>query len=241
MDPYAHTKKTRTKPIRNADGILIRKDGRPDMRSQSSAANLRKVHARKEESKDGDRGFTPTSSLQHTMSAGPETPSPTHVQPSGGDLAANVQKKHSNIMGKMFPGGVDEGRKEQNLARIAFEDEQGHTAEPRGHVNHQHHFHQHHNSEGRSRHIKRERREERATESPDDGDVDMDRAEHADDEGQTPSDRSDHSVQYQDAAAHEQQHSPPAPKGSAIQAEVQSTADTTQTLAASAETTAQAA
>lgn len=41
-------KKTRTKPIRNAEGILIRKDGRPDMRSVSSANNLRKVHAKKE-------------------------------------------------------------------------------------------------------------------------------------------------------------------------------------------------
>jgi hypothetical protein len=48
-DPYAHTKKTRTKPVRNADGVLIRKDGRPDMRSHSSAANLRKVHAKKEQ------------------------------------------------------------------------------------------------------------------------------------------------------------------------------------------------
>lgn len=52
-DPYAHTKKTRQKPIRNSDGILIRKDGRPDMRSQSSAANLRKVHARKEGYREG--------------------------------------------------------------------------------------------------------------------------------------------------------------------------------------------
>ena len=41
-------KKTRTKPIRNAEGILIRKDGRPDMRSVSSANNLPKVHAKKE-------------------------------------------------------------------------------------------------------------------------------------------------------------------------------------------------
>lgn len=53
-DPYAHTKKQRQKPTRNADGILIRKDGRPDMRSQSSAANLRKVHARKEEERQRD-------------------------------------------------------------------------------------------------------------------------------------------------------------------------------------------
>lgn len=42
------SKKTRTKPIRNADGVLIRKDGRPDMRSVSSAMNLKKVHAKKE-------------------------------------------------------------------------------------------------------------------------------------------------------------------------------------------------
>lgn len=57
QDPYAASadgaqsssgKKTRTKPIRNAEGILIRKDGRPDMRSVSSANNLRKVHAKKE-------------------------------------------------------------------------------------------------------------------------------------------------------------------------------------------------
>lgn len=47
-DPFAHTKKTRTKPIRNSDGVLIRKDGQPDMRSHSSAANLRKVHLRKD-------------------------------------------------------------------------------------------------------------------------------------------------------------------------------------------------
>ena len=47
-DPFAHTKRTRTKPIRNSDGVLIRKDGQPDMRSHSSAANLRKVHLRKD-------------------------------------------------------------------------------------------------------------------------------------------------------------------------------------------------
>ncbi|EKG09468.1 hypothetical protein MPH_13493 [Macrophomina phaseolina MS6] len=45
---YVRAKKTRTKPVRNADGILIRKDGRPDMRSQSSATNLRTFCAQKE-------------------------------------------------------------------------------------------------------------------------------------------------------------------------------------------------
>ena len=54
-------KKTRTKPIRNAEGVLIRKDGRPDMRSVSSANNLRKVHAKKEAERAEVEGRTPTS------------------------------------------------------------------------------------------------------------------------------------------------------------------------------------
>lgn len=39
---------TRTKPIRNSDGVLIRKDGRPDMRSVRSANNLRKPYVKDE-------------------------------------------------------------------------------------------------------------------------------------------------------------------------------------------------
>ncbi|RMY73656.1 hypothetical protein D0862_14255 [Hortaea werneckii] len=54
-------KRSRTKPIRNAEGILIRKDGRPDMRSVSSANNLRKVHAKKEAERAELGGRTPTS------------------------------------------------------------------------------------------------------------------------------------------------------------------------------------
>ncbi|KAK4560751.1 hypothetical protein LTR86_005330 [Recurvomyces mirabilis] len=54
-------KKSRTKPIRNADGVLIRKDGRPDMRSVSSANNLRKVHAKREAERAEADGKTPTS------------------------------------------------------------------------------------------------------------------------------------------------------------------------------------
>ena len=52
-------KKTRTRPIRNAEGVLVRKDGRPDMRSVSSAANLRKVHAKKEAERAEQEGRTP--------------------------------------------------------------------------------------------------------------------------------------------------------------------------------------
>ncbi|KAF2187096.1 hypothetical protein K469DRAFT_705651 [Zopfia rhizophila CBS 207.26] len=226
-DPYAHTKKTRTKPIRNADGILIRKDGRPDMRSQSSAANLRKVHARKEEQKSTDRSFTPTSglstNLHHTTNMGAETPSPTGVVPGGQDATASAQKKHAMIMNKMFPHGIDESRREHDYARQVFESDQGHTAHPRGH---------HHE-------IKREHFEERRvvdSQSPNeaatDGDVDMDRAEdHADDEGQTPSDRSDNSgreSQYHDANTHEEEKGNEEAKENGVQ--VQGTGETSQTI-----------
>ncbi|KAF2785470.1 hypothetical protein K505DRAFT_344604, partial [Melanomma pulvis-pyrius CBS 109.77] len=181
MDPYAHTKKTRTKPIRNADGILIRKDGRPDMRSQSSAANLRKVHARKEELKEGERGYSPGFR---------ETPSPTSFMPPGHDLTASVQKKHSFVMNKMFPRGVEASRKAEDNARKVLEEESG-QAHARGH-------HHHHHD------IKREMADDShlasQSQSPNDGDVDMD---HADDEGQTPSDNSGQESQYHDATNNE--------------------------------------
>ena len=59
--PNSASKKSRSKPVRNSDGVLIRKDGRPDMRSVSSANNLRKVHAKKEAERAELEGRTPTS------------------------------------------------------------------------------------------------------------------------------------------------------------------------------------
>lgn len=259
-DPYAHTKKTRTKPIRNADGILIRKDGRPDMRSQSSAANLRKVHARKEDPdrKDSEQPYTPTSGLHHSASMGTETPSPTNYLPAGHDLTNSVQKKHNAIMGKMFPGGIDESRKDHDYASKVFDEGQDHTAHPRS----QHHHHSHHQpvqpvfrpnvEEGRPLHIKKEQVERTlGSQSPDDGDVDMDRAEHADDEGQTPSERSENSAQYHDAnTSNHQECTVPAPtqaqaptengtQGSAPMSMPTATAESIQTV--QAEATLQAA
>lgn len=118
-DPYAHTKKTRTKPIRNAEGILIRKDGRPDMRSQSSAANLRKVHAKKEEAKAAQRQFTPTSSLATSRpnTMGVDTPSPTAGAEGAGP---STQHKHQLIMKQMFPHGVDEARARHDYSKQLF-------------------------------------------------------------------------------------------------------------------------
>ncbi|KAF1949453.1 hypothetical protein CC80DRAFT_529432 [Byssothecium circinans] len=184
-DPYAHTKKTRTKPIRNADGVLIRKDGRPDMRSQSSAANLRKVHAKREDGGSPEPGFTPSN--MHS-SVGAETPSPTTY---GGvqDLSASVAKRHSLVLNKMFPEGLEKSRQEHDYARKVFEDNQDHAAHRRA----QTHHHIQHDQETNSRPLNI-KREQANTDSPRDGDIHMDHPEdHADDEGQTPGGQTDNS------------------------------------------------
>ncbi|KAF1833046.1 hypothetical protein BDW02DRAFT_570455 [Decorospora gaudefroyi] len=126
-DLYGSAKRTRTKPIRNADGVLIRKDGRPDMRSQSSAANLRKVHARKDgEASHSPTAFTPTN-LQYATSAdnNPDSPSPSTY---AADPAAS--EKHNAIMGKMFPTGIDASRKQHDYSRQVFEEDRDHTMHP---------------------------------------------------------------------------------------------------------------
>lgn len=127
-DPYLHTKRTRSKPTRNADGILIRKDGRPDMRSQSSAANLRKVHARKEEDQTSHSpsSATPTSIQCTTSLDVPNTPSPDESDHTG-EVTSNVQRKHIAIMGKIFPKGLDTSQKQRNYAHRIFEEDQDHS------------------------------------------------------------------------------------------------------------------
>jgi hypothetical protein len=201
-DPYSHTKKTRTKPIRNADGVLIRKDGRPDMRSQSSAANLRKVHARKEgdlSAQGSPTGFTPTN-LQHAASVdGPESPSPSG---DNQDAPSSVQRKHNAIMGKMFPSGLDESRRQNDYAQQVFEDDRDHTAHPRT----QNHHHAAHVIKLKK--IKKEKTEQDKTvnDSPDDGDVDMDRIEeheHTERDQQTPDEH------FHDASTGEQSDAQP--------------------------------
>ncbi|KAG9188443.1 hypothetical protein G6011_02366 [Alternaria panax] len=187
-DPYGSGKKTRTKPIRNADGVLIRKDGRPDMRSQSSAANLRKVHERK----DGQASHSPTCSsftpanLQYAASAhAPDTPSP-----SGYAADLNATDKHNAIMGKIFPDGIDAARKKQDYTRQVFEENRDHTV----HVRSQ-------NSgptiktavQIKKEQVDRNRISETRSPQERDVDVDMDMdgtEDHADDERQTPDESS---------------------------------------------------
>lgn len=258
-DPYAHTKKTRTKPIRNADGVLIRKDGRPDMRSQSSAANLRKVHSRtggSENPENHEREFTP--SQQPTRNGSAEVSSTVGGSPSRQDVTPSVRKKHDNVMSKMFPDGVEEARKELDYAHKVFDENDDHTAHPRTqqqhhHHNHNHHLHhqqQHREAEGRPLEIKRESHEERRfakTQSPGSEDVDMDRPEdHADDEGQTPggqSDNSSHDTHYRErhsemqpaaADSRSEPSSNPAPAShTAVESSATLAASSTSTIAAS--------
>ncbi|KAF3040646.1 hypothetical protein E8E11_007863 [Didymella keratinophila] len=133
-DSPIEVKKTRSKPIRNEEGILVRKDGRPDRRSQSSAANLRKVHARKEEQqREAEAGSTPTG-VHASMSAGPDTPSPSARGHSEPDITDSVRKKHNAILGRIFPDGLDDSRKQHDYAHQVFNEDRDHTAHPRGQV-----------------------------------------------------------------------------------------------------------
>ncbi|EFQ89964.1 hypothetical protein CFE70_010546 [Pyrenophora teres f. teres 0-1] len=116
---YGSGKKTRTKPVRNADGVLIRKDGRPDMRSQSSAANLRKVHQRKE----GDASHSPTAFTSVNGQSVISINIPDSPSPSGYPADPTASDKHNAIMGKMFPAGLDASRKQHDYSRQAFEDD----------------------------------------------------------------------------------------------------------------------
>ncbi|KAF2214812.1 hypothetical protein CERZMDRAFT_95196 [Cercospora zeae-maydis SCOH1-5] len=90
-------KKTRTKPVRNAEGILIRKDGRPDMRSVSSANNLRKVHAKKE----AERAENDEETNGHTRSG---TPTSAAAGEDGSDDHGNEtpQEKHRELMQRIL-------------------------------------------------------------------------------------------------------------------------------------------
>lgn len=100
LHPASGGKKTRTKPIRNAEGVLIRKDGRPDMRSVSSANNLRKVHAKKEAERAEMEGRTPTS----TRSLAPAD-------------AYSDEDEDSHSIAPGTPGDRDEMEDEEHLHR----------------------------------------------------------------------------------------------------------------------------
>ena len=131
MEPYGHTKRSRTKPIRNSDGVLIRKDGRPDMRSQSSAANLRKVHAKKEEDRLTQGAPDPASLPDDTATSVAESPAShadSHeVEPSAqqeGEEPSNIQERADHIMKQMFPKGIEQERTRLHTAQQYFNPDQ---------------------------------------------------------------------------------------------------------------------
>jgi hypothetical protein len=120
IDAYSHTKRSRTKPIRNADGILIRKDGRPDMRSQSSAANLRKVHAKKEEVKREAAMTGVMSGLAGDPIMIAESPASTESH----EAERSTQERADHIMKQMFPRGVEQEKARLYTAQQYFPSDQ---------------------------------------------------------------------------------------------------------------------
>ena len=118
LDEAGHSanKKSRTKPIRNAEGVLIRKDGRPDMRSVSSANNLRRVHQKKEAERAEMGGRTPTSarslapaqstSLSDDEHEGTQSGTPNSASAAEGN-EHDTQERHQELMSKIFPRGIE--------------------------------------------------------------------------------------------------------------------------------------
>lgn len=108
------TKKTRTKPVRNADGVLIRKDGRPDMRSVSSAMNLKKVHAKKEAERANNKETSTVSEDTNHRSysasehdAGETSAASPSIDEHGTDGDASITDRHQETMRKVFPHGIE--------------------------------------------------------------------------------------------------------------------------------------
>jgi len=127
-----HSKKTRQKPLRNADGVLIRKDGRPDQRSISSPMNLKKVHTKRqlelEVLNNALRGGLDSPTAAETSPqpapAGGLTSTPDLV--AGGETATAIKQipgvpdLHTNVMHKMFPNGVHDDQEKMNHAAHFF-------------------------------------------------------------------------------------------------------------------------
>ncbi|KAK5132764.1 hypothetical protein LTR08_008649 [Meristemomyces frigidus] len=121
LDEASANKKSRTKPIRNAEGVLIRKDGRPDMRSVSSANNLRRVHQKKEAERAEIEGRTPTSARSiapaHSNSSSEEGEGHEDMRSGTPDFAAveghqqDTQERHGiDIHGRNNYSAPPEGQ-----------------------------------------------------------------------------------------------------------------------------------
>ena len=125
-DSSSQGKKTRSKPTRNSEGVLIRKDGQPDMRAMSSAQNLRKVHARQQESREqaaaGSRKspnstpVTPTVAVPPAARFTPATPD-TPTAAAASSQLSTIERNHQAIMDKMFPHGVDATRERHGISK----------------------------------------------------------------------------------------------------------------------------
>ena len=150
VDP-GPAKRTRQRPIRNEQGVLIRKDGKPDQRSISSPQNLRKVHERRiQEQEKGSQG-SPEDPLSPADTEAPRSTgaansvigssasgspaleqispveAPDSRPPTPENGGSRPVSKHDKVMHKMFPHGIADGVDRMNHAAHIFEhDSQDH-------------------------------------------------------------------------------------------------------------------
>ncbi|TKA65300.1 hypothetical protein B0A55_10025 [Friedmanniomyces simplex] len=139
QDPFASqadlllsnsSKKIRSKPTRNASGVLIRKDGRPDMRSVSSANNLRKVHAKREAERAEADGPTPTSARSLAPAESNSMSGDERDVESGTPDSARVgdgqspRARHQELMSRMFPRSGDGAGQQEAHGRTPLRREQ---------------------------------------------------------------------------------------------------------------------
>jgi hypothetical protein len=116
LEQDEHVKKRRFKPVRNAAGVLLRKDGQPDMRAKRKKT-LRKGGQRK----IMGSAFTPIN-RQPTIWGATNCPIATKRLGSStiSDISSSLQKKHNLVLRRMFPNGTDNSRRESDYAAEVF-------------------------------------------------------------------------------------------------------------------------
>lgn len=108
--------RTRRKPVRNADGLLLRADGTIDRRSFTSKVNLQKMLTARSSQGKGDKSSrgSPAQSQVKGMIA----PTRSTIPPADGN--SNKVKDHDKVMKQMFPHGVAADNRDLNQVEQLF-------------------------------------------------------------------------------------------------------------------------
>lgn len=117
-------KRTRQKPVRNEQGVLVRKDGKPDMRSVSSAQNLKRVHDKKaserqEEAANGAAGMSgpPSAAVNASVTISDDEEGDSSILER---FRKPEPRDHAQVMKEMFPRGVSQTMVNTDIASRVF-------------------------------------------------------------------------------------------------------------------------